>query len=73
MDSKTFEAPTLEEAITAVKRELGPDAVILETKQKKSAFGLLNKSSVEVKATLPMKASHLASSRVISRDRKSVV
>ena len=67
MESKTFEAPTLEEAITAVKRELGPDAVILETKHKKSAFGLLNKTSVEVKATVAMKASPLASSRVISR------
>lgn len=67
MEFKTFEAPTLEEAITAVKRELGPDAVILETKQKKSAFGLLNKTSVEVKATIAMKGGHLASSRIIGR------
>ena len=67
MESKTFEAPTLEEAITAVKRELGPDAVILETKQKRTGFGLLNKTSVEVKAALPHKASPLASSRVIAR------
>src|SRR5438128_1944282 len=67
MESKTFEAPTLEEAITAMKRELGPDAVILETKQKKSAFGLLNKSSVEVKATLPLKGGAFGSTRVIAR------
>lgn len=67
MESKTFEAPTLEEAITAVKRELGPDAVILETKQKKSGFGLLNKTSFEVKATIAMKGGHLASSRIIGR------
>lgn len=67
MESKTFEAPTLEEAITAVKRELGPDAVILETKQKKSAFGLLNKTSFEVKATVALKGTAFASSRVITR------
>lgn len=67
METKTFEAPTLEEAITAVKRELGPDAVILETKQKKSSFGLLNKTSFEVKATIAMKGVGLASSRPLLR------
>lgn len=65
MESKTFEAPTLEEALTAMKRELGPDAVVIETKQRRVGFGLMNKTSVEVKATIAPKA--FASTRVIAR------
>lgn len=67
MESKTFEAPTLEEALTAVKRELGPDAVVIETKHHKLGYGLMNRTSVEVKAALPPKASSIASTRMISR------
>ncbi len=67
METKTFEAPTLEEALTAVKRELGPDAIVLETKQRKHGFGLMNKMSFQVKATLPPKVSSISSTRIISR------
>lgn len=52
MELKKFEAPTLAEALQVVKRELGPEAVILSTKNKKSAWGLMNKSSVEVTAAV---------------------
>ena len=67
MEAKTFEAPTLEEALTAVKREFGPDAIILETKQRKHGFGLMNKMSFQVKAAIPPKVSSISSTRVISR------
>jgi flagellar biosynthesis protein FlhF len=52
MELKKFEAPTLAEALQVVKRELGPEAVILSTKNKKSAWGLMNKTSVEVTAAV---------------------
>jgi flagellar biosynthesis protein FlhF len=67
MESKTFEAPTLEEALTAMRRELGPDAIVIETKNKKLGFGLLNKTSVEVRASVPLRGGGVASSRIISR------
>ena len=52
MELKKFEAPTLAEALQVIKRELGPEAVILSTKNKKSSLGLLNRSSVEVTAAI---------------------
>ena len=57
MEVKKFEAPTLAEALQVVKRELGPEAVVLSTKNKRSAFGLMNKSSVEVTAAINPAAS----------------
>lgn len=53
---KTFEASSLSEALKVIKKELGPDAIVLETREKKSRFGLLNKASVEVKATVNPRA-----------------
>lgn len=52
MQVKKFEAPTLQEALDAVKRELGPEAVILQTKRNKRGFGLLNQASIEVTAAI---------------------
>jgi flagellar biosynthesis protein FlhF len=52
MELKKFEAPTLAQALEVVKRELGPEAVILSTKNNRSSFGLLNRSSVEVTAAV---------------------
>lgn len=56
MELKKFEAPTLAEALKVVKRELGPEAVILSTKNNKSGFGLLSGTSVEVTATVTPEA-----------------
>ncbi|MBS1982968.1 MAG: flagellar biosynthesis protein FlhF [Bdellovibrionales bacterium] len=56
MELKKFEAPTLAEALQVIKRELGPEAIILATKNKKSSLGLLNRSSVEVTATVAPEA-----------------
>lgn len=52
MELKKFEAPTLAEALRVIKRELGPEAIILQTKNKKSGFGLMNSASVEVTAAV---------------------
>src|SRR3954465_11121321 len=52
MQVKKFEAPTMQEALEHVKRELGPEAIILQTKNNKRGFGLLSKSSVEITAAV---------------------
>jgi flagellar biosynthesis protein FlhF len=56
MELKKFEAPTLAEALKVVKRELGPEAIILSTKNNRSGWGLMNQSSVEVTATVSREA-----------------
>ena len=52
MQVKKFEAPTIQEALDNVKRELGPEAIILHTKKNSRGFGLLSKASVEVTAAV---------------------
>ncbi len=52
MQVKKFEAPTIQEALDAIKRELGPEAIILQTKRNKKGFGLLNGASVEITAAV---------------------
>jgi flagellar biosynthesis protein FlhF len=52
MQVKKFEAPTIQEALEVIKRELGPEAIILQTKKLKKGFGLMNKESVEVTAAV---------------------
>ena len=57
MKIKTYQAPTMQEALRAVKAELGPDAVILSTKQLsqgKAQFGLIGRVMVEVTAAIDM-------------------
>jgi flagellar biosynthesis protein FlhF len=56
MELKKFEAPTLAQALQVVKRELGPEAIILSTKNNKTGFGLLNSTSVEVTAAISREA-----------------
>jgi flagellar biosynthesis protein FlhF len=56
MQVKKFEAPTIQEALEHIKRELGPEAIILQTKQNKKAFGLLSKPSFEVTAAVSEKS-----------------
>ncbi len=52
MQVKKFEAPTLQEALENVKRELGPEAIILQTKKNKRGFGLMSRASIEVTAAV---------------------
>lgn len=55
MQVKKFEAPTIQEALKVIKRELGPEAIILSTKENKKGFGLMSKNSVEVTAAISEK------------------
>jgi flagellar biosynthesis protein FlhF len=52
MQIKKYEAANLKDALEAVKRELGPDAIILQTKTNKKGFGLLSGGSVEITAAI---------------------
>ncbi|MFN8369097.1 MAG: hypothetical protein U0T83_00560 [Bacteriovoracaceae bacterium] len=49
---KKFEADTLDEALKSIKRELGPDAVILKTVTKKGLKGAFQKKKIEVTAAI---------------------
>jgi len=52
MQVKKFEAKNMDEALKVIKKELGPEAIILSTKQNKKSFGLLNRPSVVVTAAI---------------------
>jgi flagellar biosynthetic protein FlhF len=65
MQVKKFEAPTIAEALKLVKAELGPEAIILSTKNHKKGFGLLSKASVEVTAAVADKS--LAKKQITER------
>ncbi|MFZ4714512.1 MAG: hypothetical protein ACOYL6_12395 [Bacteriovoracaceae bacterium] len=53
MYTKTFEADSLEEALKAVKFELGPDAVILKTTTNNGLKGAFKKKKIEITAAIP--------------------
>lgn len=53
MKIKKFVGQSFKEALETVKRELGPDAIILSSKSVKTGpFGIFNKDAVEVTATI---------------------
>ena len=56
MQVKKYEAPTIQEALDHIKRDLGPEAIILQTKSNKKRFGLLSKPSVEVTVAVSERA-----------------
>ena len=49
---KKFEADTLEEALKAVKLELGPDAIILKTITNNGLKGAFKKKKIEITAAI---------------------
>lgn len=49
---KKFEADTLDEALKAVKQELGPDAIILKTITNKGLKGAFKKKRIEITAAI---------------------
>lgn len=55
MQTKTFRAPTMKDAIALVKAELGSEAVILTTRQVRSHRGLLGRVEIEITAALDPK------------------
>jgi flagellar biosynthesis protein FlhF len=53
---RKFEADTLEEALKEIKRELGPDAIILKTTSNKGLKGALKKRKIEITAAISEKS-----------------
>lgn len=49
---KKFEADTIDEALRAVKKELGPDAIILKTVTNKGFKGAFRKKRIEITAAI---------------------
>ena len=49
---KKFEGDTLDEALKSVKRELGPDAIILKTVTNKGLKGAFKKNRIEITAAI---------------------
>jgi len=75
MQVKKFEAPTIQEALDVIKRELGPEAIILSTKKLKKAFGLMNRESVEVTAAVSERSiqkKSFAENRLRDSDKEAV-
>ncbi len=56
MQVKKFEAPTIQEALEKIKKEFGPEAILLQTKQNRKGF--LSKSSVEVTVAVSERSLH---------------
>ncbi|MBC98791.1 MAG: hypothetical protein CME63_13675 [Halobacteriovoraceae bacterium] len=52
---RKFEAETLDEALKAIKRELGPDAIILKTVTNKGIKGAFKKNRIEITAAISEK------------------
>ena len=55
MHVKKFEANSLDEAFKKIKRELGPDAIILKTVTNKGVKGIFKKSKIEITAAISEK------------------
>lgn len=52
MQVKKFEARSMKEALDMIKRELGPEAIILSAKDNGQKYGLVGQGSVEVTAAI---------------------
>lgn len=52
MQVKRFEARTMKEALEMVKKQLGPEAIILSAKDNRNRFGLVGEGSVEITAAV---------------------
>ena len=55
MHIRKFEANSLDEAFKEIKRELGPDAIILKTVTNKGVKGVFKKSKIEITAAISEK------------------
>ena len=74
MQVKKFEAPTIQEALETIKRELGPEAIILQTKKHKRGFGLMSRASVEITAAVSersLQKREFSEKRISERDREA--
>lgn len=71
MKLKTFTAPTMAEALAAVRKDFGPDAMILHTRSYRvgSWFGIGGRNMVEITASAGEPASKARKPAVPRRDR----
>ena len=53
---RKFEADSLDEALKSIKKELGPDAIILKTVTNKGFKGAFKKNRVEITAAISEKS-----------------
>jgi flagellar biosynthesis protein FlhF len=69
---KKFEADTLEEALKAVKLELGPDAIILKTITNNGLKGAFKKKKIEITAAISERSFEKKSKvdKVLNDDQK---
>ena len=71
MKARTYLANTMDEAIAAVRRDLGSDAVILETRTSRrgGVLGLFARSIIELRAAtaLEVRASRRAAEPIVPR------
>lgn len=75
MQIKKFEAPSIQEALDAIRRDLGPEAIILQTKRNRKGFGLMGAASVEVTAAISDRSAtkRVFSERKLSEDGKETI
>ena len=55
MQVKKIEATNMQEALRVIKKEMGPDAIILSVKENRKRFGIMSKASVEVTVAISEK------------------
>jgi flagellar biosynthesis protein FlhF len=72
MRVKKFEAKNMKDALQMVKKELGPDAVILSARDNRRSFGIGGEASVEITAAVSettLQKKHFVESRMTAQDR----
>jgi flagellar biosynthesis protein FlhF len=72
MQVKKFEAKTMKEALELVKKELGPEAIILSARDNKKGFGLAGEGSVEITAAvseMTLRKKNFTESKLVEKDR----
>lgn len=73
MQVKKFEAKTMKEALELVKKELGPEAVILSARDNKKGFGLAGEGSVEITAAVSevtLRKKQFTESKLLEKDKQ---
>ncbi len=73
MQVRKFEARTMKDALEMVKKQLGPDAIILAAKDNSNKYGLVGESSFEITAAVSEDTLHkkkFAESRMGTNDQQ---
>lgn len=73
MQVRKFEARTMKDALEMVKKQLGPDAIILAAKDNSNKYGLVGESSFEITAAVSEETLHkkkFVESRMAENDKQ---